>query len=201
MPEGKEFTQRSEEEIRASVIADYDLDATNEANKPFIDKTVKKELDWQNERMDSHKKLSKAIQQKQDWRKKATEIFSDDEDGDSQPKPKGDDTNKGSEKNDEVESLKSELADIKNTINRSKFSHLTDDEYQTVNAIATQTGKSFEETLTSNPIIKNYLETNKANARMSGGIHAPSSRVSGAKAESEEDRIAKELSDGLPNGF
>ena len=199
MPEGnKEFTPKSEDEIRASVIADYDLDATNEANKPFIDKTVKRELDWQNERMDSHKKLSKAIQQKQDWRKKATEIFSDDEDADIPAKPKGDDAPNKPSIDESKYISKAEMQEI---LHRQRFTDLSDEEYSSVKAIATQTGKSFEETLTSNPIVKNYLETNKANARISGGIHAPSSRASGAKAESEDEKVAKELSGDLPEGF
>lgn len=200
MPDGEKFTPKGEDEIRKEVITEFGLDPDNEDNKPFIEKAVKKEIDRQNERIESQKKLSKAIEQKKQWREKATKILSeDDDDENGEPKPKEDNTQKP--ENEELKAVKNELNEIKTSLHRNKYPNLSDEEYNSIKAIATTNSKSFEETIESNPIAKSYFETAQGKERIAGAMTSPSTRSSSAKAETEDEKVANELDRDLPVGF
>ena len=98
MENSKNFTPKSEDEIRQLVIEDYGLDPDDDKTKAFVEKAVKKELDWQTEKLELSKKdqenkekLSKAIEQKAKQRaekeelKKKLDSLLDENDG--QPNP------------------------------------------------------------------------------------------------------------------
>ncbi len=193
MPESKEFTPKGEAEIRQSVIEEFGL-SDDDNNKPFIDKAVKKELDRQSEKMDylnkeksweqekaeHEKKLSKAIEQKVKYRDEAKKLASLEDDPVPEPKPNptgepAPDPNKSSADNEKLTALEKEVATLKAANHRARYSHLKDDEYQTVLNVAGGIDK-FEETLNSNPIVKNYIETNKVNERVAGATNTPSTR-------------------------
>lgn len=191
MENSKEFTPKGEAEIRELVIKEYDL-ADSDENKSFIEKAVKKELDfqthlaevsnkekaWELERIEHEKKLSKAIEQKAKWRdeaKKALEL--DEPEPKAEPKPTGEPAPAKPQENEDIALLKKELAEIRSSNHRQKYSHLKDDEYSTVLTIAGGIEK-FDDTLNSNPIVKTYLETNKINERVSSATNSPSTKTS-----------------------
>lgn len=84
---------------------------------------------------------------------------------------------------------------------RQQYTQLSDDEYNTINAIAKAKNISFEDAIEKDPIAKNYIENTDAMNRLAGAIGRPSGRTNANKPKSEEDKIAEELSDGLPPGF
>ena len=201
MGDPKEFTPKGEAEIRQQVVEDYGLDENNEANKPFIEKAVKKELDiqaeklefskkqqsWEQERIENEKKLSKAIEQKAKWRDEAKKALELDE-----PTAKPNPTQEPAApvapaNNEEISALKNKLASLEERQQRKDYSHMTDEEYNAINNLAKADGKSFEETMTSNPLAKSYLETNKVNQRNAGVSMAPSTRTSTSTSMSFEE--------------
>jgi hypothetical protein len=214
MAEAKEFTPKSEEEIRQSVIADYDLDPNDDETSGFIDKAVKKELDWQTEKFElskknqeNEKKLSKAIEQKthqrtekEELKAKLDALLSDDENN-NQPNSTPEPTTPKPD-NEELSSLKKTVEEIKTSQHRQKFSLLSEDEYSTFNDLAKANGKEFfdDDMLANNPVIKNYMESNKVKERIENATTAPSSRSS-SQGKTEEDKISIELDRDLPPGF
>ncbi|MFH1052762.1 MAG: hypothetical protein V1779_17720 [bacterium] len=204
MENSKEIKPKGEDEIRELVIEEYGLDADDEANKPFIDKAVEKELAYQNERIENQKKLSKAIEQKKSWRDKATQVLAEEDDENldenGNPKPKKDDTPQGQE-NEKLSKLEKEMEELKTGQHRQKYPNLTDEEYNSINALAKANGKTFEDTMENNPIAKNYLENAEVKQRVSGAIKAPSNRMKPGQTETEDDKIANELDSDLPTGF
>lgn len=199
MENSKEITPKGEDEIRKEVVEYYGLDAEDETNTPFIEKAVKKELDIQNERIEAKKNLSKAIGQKikkdeaiSERDKKIAELLAKKEDDDeAELKPKGEPapvlTDKTVE-NEELTTLKQKLSSLEERQQRRDYSHLTDEEYNAINSLAKADGKSFEDTMSNNPLAKNYLETNKVNQRIAGATSAPSTRISPA-SEMTYDKV------------
>lgn len=193
----EKFTPKSEQEIREDVIKDFDL-LDNEDNKPFIDKAVKKEVDYQSKQAELHKKLGKAISQKQNYRTKLDELNKlDDEDEDGEQKPDSPNGNPAPKASDDKKYVTQD--ELQATLHRQRYPNLTDEEYRQVNAIAVASNKSFEETFKDNPMVKAYLETNENRQRISGATNNPSNRV--APRGNEVDTIAKELDSDLPPGF
>lgn len=194
MDKVQKFTPKSEEEIREQVIQDYQL-ADSDENKSFIDKAVEKELNWQNEKIENHKKLSKAIEQKIKLRDSLKET--DDEDEDGEPKPKGE-TPKD---DDKLSKLEKEVEELKTSQHRQKYPNLTDEEYRSINALAKENGKSFEDTVANNPLVKPYFENSEARERLNGATTAPSNRTNATQVKTEDEKIADELDRDLPPGF
>jgi len=200
MDNPKKITPKSEEEIREQVVEDYGFDPDNEDEKSKIETAVKKEIDRQNERIEENKKLSKAIEQKKKYRDKAQELASmkeddeEDEDDDEEDKDKNDNTQN-------QQQIDTSQFVTKEEMYRQKYPNLTDEEYNSINALAKANGKTFEDTMENNPIAKNYLETSEVKQRVSGAIKAPSNRIKPGQTETEEDRIANEMDSDLPPGF
>jgi hypothetical protein len=197
MENSKNYEPKGEAKIREEVIQEFEemgYDPNLEENKPIVEKMVDKELKLENERVESTKKLSKAIEQKRQWREKATQVLSED-DEDGEPKPKGDENTQKPQEIDTSNFV------TKEELHRQKYPNLTDDEYTSINALAKSSGKSFEETMETNPIAKSYLETAKINERVANATQAPSTRASAGQVETEGDKIANELDRDLPPGF
>lgn len=198
----EKFSPKDETTIREEVTNEFKelgYDPELEENKPLLDTLIKKELDKETERAtfhgqleetnkkveDTSKKLSQAINQK----KKRDEIIEslkntpNDDDPideiDNQPKPNEEKTAPETPKpqdNEDISFLKQKVATMEANQHRKEYSHLTDEEYNTVLTVAGNLDK-FNETLESNPMIKNYLETNKVNERVKGATTPPSNRT------------------------
>lgn len=199
MPEGK-FTPKGEDVIREEVINEFKemgYDPDLEENKPLLDSMVKKGVEVENERLENHKKLSKAIEQKQSWREKATKVLTeDDEDGETKTKVEPQPTD-----NDKLSKLEQEIEQLKSSQHRQKYPNLSDEEYRSINALAKANEKSFEETIADNPIAKTYFENSEAKERLSGATREPSNRISATQIKTEDEKIADEMDSDLPAGF
>lgn len=192
--DNKKFEPKGEDVIRQEVIKDYGLDPNEEVNKPFINRLT-------SERMDNQNKLSKAIEQKRNYRNAKDYYKTAAEKAGLDPKS-GKPLEKKEDKPDQPKVdenkfvTKEEFA--RNQL-RQSYSHLTDDEFEFVEAQAKGSGKKFKDVLET-PIVKNYLETNEVNSRIAGATGSPSSRYR-TSGSSEEDKISKELDSDLPVGF
>jgi len=192
MPKGEEFKPKGEDEIREEIISEYDFDPEDDSDKEKIDKLVNRELDYQ-------AKLGKAISQKKSYRTKFEEALKGN-DGEED----GDDDQEGEQpKEKKKEVLQADTSNFvtKDELQRMKYPNLSDEEYTSINALATSNGKSFEDTIENNPIAKTYFESSEARERLSNVSKAPSTRSSKVDIQSEEDKISDELSTDLPQGF
>ena len=198
MAESQKFTPKSEDEIRQEVITDYNMDADDEGNQSFIEKLTKERINVQNEKIESHKKLSKTIKQKVNLRTKLEalgEIDEDEDEEDGEPKPKGD-------KPQEIDTSKFVSKDeLNSTLHRQRYPNLSDEIYNSINALAKAEGKSFEETIDNNPMAKSYFNDAEARERLNGATIAPSTRTTPSNQLSEEDKIAQSMADMAGNGL
>lgn len=198
MAESQKFTPKSEDEIRQEVINDYNMDADDEGNQSFIEKLTQERLSVQNEKIESHKKLSKTIKQKVNLRTKLEalgEVDEDEDEDDGEPKPKGD-------KPQEIDTSKFVSKDeLNSTLHRQRYPNLSDEIYNSINALAKAEGKSFEETIENNPMAKSYFNDAEARERLNGATIAPSTRISATQTKTEDEKIADELDKDLPPGF
>jgi hypothetical protein len=188
----KKFEPKATDVIREEVITEYGLDPENDDNKEFIDKLTAEREAVQSREMDHHKKLNQAIQQKIKARGQK-ESDGDDEDGDDET-PKEKQIDKKSE-------IDTSNFVTKDDLQRMKYPNLSDEEYTSINALAKAEGKSFEDTIENNPIAKTYFESSEARERLSNVSKPPSTRSSKVDIQSEEDKIADDLSSDLPEGF
>jgi tRNA U34 5-carboxymethylaminomethyl modifying enzyme MnmG/GidA len=183
MPNGnKEFTPKGEDVIREEVIKDFDL-------KPEDHEDLIKKLT--SERMENQKKLSKAIEQKIDYRN-AKDFY----------KQKAEPVKPGEKKEAKTEIDESKFVtkeEFEKTQRRNQYSYLTNEEFDFVNALAKGTGKKFEECL-DEPIVKEHLESNEAQTRIAGATGSPSTRFK-TSSEPKEKKIAKEFDKDYPVGF
>ena len=101
-----------------------------------------------------------------------------------------------------MSSLKKTIDEIKTSQHRQKYSLLSEDEYSTFNALARAKGKEFfdDAMLNDDPVVKNYMESNKVKERIENATTAPSNRSS-SQGRTEDDIISNELDRDLPPGF
>lgn len=191
MPTAEKFSPKDENTIREEVTNEFKelgYDPELEENKPLLETLVKKELDKQTNLGELHgklddtsKKLGQAITQK----KKRDEIIEslkqankDEEPEDTPAKPNEESpAPEAPQNNEEISAIKSEIASLKAERHREKFSHLSDEEYGSLLNLAGGLDKFNKEFLETNPIAKNYMETNKVNERVAGATAAPSNRA------------------------
>lgn len=184
----KEPKLKSEGEIREEVLKDYGLDPNEETHKDLIAKIT-------SERIEVQKKISTAIGQKikirdgKDFYKKVLE--------DAKLDPKTGKKLESEKKVDEDKYVTKE--ELKQIQLRQSYSYLPDDEFDFINARANGDAEKFKKEL-DNPIIKTYLATNEAQARIAGATSSPSTRFK-PSGEKEEDKNANELDKDLPVGF
>ena len=184
MENSKEYTPKGEQEIREAIIKEYDLDPEDDTNKPFIEKAVKKELDWENKQVEfskkeieHEKKLSKAIEQKIKIREQLKAVGTDDDEPKPDLKPKEDVVVETPKDNEKLTALEQKVAEMEQKALRSQYSHLEDEEFNAINNLAKAEGKSFEDTMSNNPLAKTYLETNKVSERIASATANPSNRT------------------------
>lgn len=196
MPKGEEFKPKGEDEIREEIISEYEFNPEDDSDKEKIDKLVNRELDHQT-------KLGKAISQKKSYRTKLEEALKGNEGEED-----GDDDQEGEqpkEKKKEVPQVDTSnfatKEEVETKFHRQKYPNLSDEEYTSINALATSSGKSFEDTVENNPIAKTYFESSEARERLSNVSKAPSTRSSKVDTQTDEDKIADELSADLPIGY
>jgi len=82
---------------------------------------------------------------------------------------------------EEFETLRGDIDTVKGENDKLKFQRthpeITDDLYKSLDAQSKGLGVEKEELLKSDPVWKNYLETNTAKSRVDGGTPSPSGRV------------------------
>lgn len=182
--DNKEPKLKSGGEIREEVIKDFGLDPDEETHQDLINKIT-------SERLDHQKKLSTAISQKINYRK-AKDFYK--QAATTEPEPKEPITPGEIDKDKYV--TKEDLAKIQL---RQAYSFLPDDEFDFINAQANGDAEKFKQVLES-PIVKTYLATSEAQARIANATSSPSTRFKPSSV-SEEDKIADELDSDLPIGF
>lgn len=206
MENSTKYTPKGEDVIRNEVTERFKnlgYDPSLEANKPLLDDMIKRELDVEAEREKHHKTVSKAIQQKKKYREKVNELANTDEDDEEEnengePKPKGE-PNTQTQQVDTSNLVSRD--ELQATLHRQKYPNLTDEEYNSINALAKANSKSFEDTVANNPMAKSYFDNSEARERLSGATTPPSTRSSANHNKSEEEKIADELDTDLPPGF
>jgi hypothetical protein len=185
MPKGnnKEFAPKSEETIREEVIKDFALNPDEQ--KDLVDKIT-------SDRVNSQKKISKAIEQKIHYRNRK-EFYKKEAGLKKEPEKK--EVKLGEiDPNQFVTKKEFEEKELRN-----RHSYLTDEEFDHVNALAKGTGKKFEECL-NDKIVKEYLESHEALNRIANATGNPSNRFR-PSGDTKEKKIAQELNRDLPVGF
>ena len=115
----------------------------------------------------------------------------------SKEDPKGD-KNKPNGENDERYVTKDEF---ERQSHRQRFPHLTDEEYNYIDALAKTDKRSFEETIEKNPVASTYLQNIDIEKRLAGATKSPGTRIASGESKTEDDKIADELSTDLPRGY
>lgn len=198
MSNDKEFKPKGEDEIREEVIKEFDLDPENEDDKGRIDKLVAREMNHQNS-------LGKAIKQKKDYRTKLEEALNGGDGADDNP----DKGKEGEQKPTENQPPKPDV-DTSNLVNkdelearlhREKYPNLSDEEYNSINALAKANNTSFEDAIENNPMAKTYFADAETRQRLERNSKAPSTRSNPGNTQTEDEKVAEELSDDLPPGY
>ncbi|MFC1886934.1 hypothetical protein ACFLZM_07750 [Thermodesulfobacteriota bacterium] len=194
------FKPLTKEQIEKQVIKDLsgdDKDFNADDHKEAIDRITKSRIKDQEE-------LKNQYDGRNHYKKMAKDNKIDLKTG-KQIKDDKKDKNKDDKKttsNDDKYVTKEDLDKREKRIqHRQGYLQLSDDEYNTIDAIAKAKKISFEEAIEKDPVAKNYVENTDALNRVAGAINNPSTRTNANKPKSEEEKTAEELSDGLPKGY
>lgn len=180
------FKAKAENEIRLEVIED--LKAGNEEfnadeHKDQIDRITQRRLKDEQFKASVHKS-------KEEKKQKIAEL---------ENKLKGSGSNE--DKKPEFVTKEEFEKTLNQTAHRNKYSWMQDDEYQLVKRESDSAGKSFEDTLKDNKVVKTYFQNIDIKNRQAGAIGLPSTMVDQEGPDSEEAKIAKSFDKNFPPGF
>jgi len=181
----KQFAPKDAETLKAEITTE--LGITYEGNEELVDKMVARELKSEEFKASLHEDKVKHLKAKEFYKGNLTKAGFDPKTGEKLS-PKG-------EQNYVTKD------DLKDFGQRQRYTHLNDEEYTNINALAKASGKSFEETLEKNPIAAAYMKTIDVDKRLAGATKAPGTRFMPGEQKTEDDKVAEELSRDLPNGF
>lgn len=187
------FAPKGEDVIRQEVYEDLNLDhEASDEDKARAENVVQRRLKDEQFKASLHKDKKNHLNGKEFYKQKMIEAGIDPKTGKSVNQPKRDNQPNG-------EFVTKD--DLKDFGQRQRYSHLSDEEYASINALAKSSGKSFEETLEKNPVVAAYMQTVDVSKRLAGATKAPGTRFMPGEQKTEDDKVSEELSGDLPNGF
>ncbi len=188
----KKFMPKGKDVLKQEAIDKYGLDPNTQGE--LIDKIVEDRFKDEEFKANEKNRTEKLRLERENLFK-AKEYYKKNP---QKPGPKKDDNPPKGDNNEDRYVTKDEL---KRFSHRQRFPHLSDEEYGYIEALAKTDKKSFEETLEKNPVAQAYMRTVDIDKRLAGAVKAPGTRVNPGEQKTEEEKVADELSTGLPRGF